>query len=790
MLSLFQRRKTQRKPKKLLSNLPKSVQQSIPYTEMYPDGICKVSESFYTKVIQFNDINYQIAGKEDQKKIFSGYCDLLNAFDNSIYLQFLFQNQMADFNDMQRFIRIPDKNDDFNAIRREYSDMLKNQLEKGTNGFIRTKYLIFGIKESGKKAAKIKLEQTETVIINNFRKIGVHAYSLSGKERLELLRYSFHPLERNRKEFDWNDRIKKGISTKDFIAPMSLDFSKVRSFRMGGAYGASYYLNVDSNEISDRIIVDFLNEESNISISMHTHSMDQVKAIKFVKDKYGSLNSSKISKQTKAANQGYDIDILPPEMEMFGTSIMDTLKSLQTRNNRLFLNTIIITAYGTSPKKVDTIINKLKSIAQTHTCTLNPLDNMQEYALMSSVPIGINFIEIERSLTTSEQAAFMPFTTQELFQPGEAQYYGLNVLSNNMLRCSRKRLKNPNALFLGVPGAGKSFSAKREIIDVFLTTSDDIMLCDPESEYTSLTTLLNGTVIEISSNSQKHLNPMDINSHYGDEKDPVSVKSEFILSLCEIAMGSKFGLDPAEKSIIDRCVRKVYQKYISNPIPENMPVLGDLYHALRQVNSKAANNAADALEIYFEGSLNIFNHRTNVDINNRLVCFDIKKLGAHLKKFAMLVIQDQMWHRVSVNRSRRATWFYMDEFHLYLQDEQTAAYCTEFWRRFRKWNGIPTGITQNVKQLLHSTGIESILDNTDFIYMLAQASGDREVLARRLNISPEQLSYVTNSGCGEGLIYYSGTIIPFKHHFPRDTQLYRIMTTKPDESINSPMAKE
>lgn len=752
---------------------------------MYPDGICKVNEEFYAKVIQFNDVNYQIANDEDQKKIFNGYCDLLNAFDHTIYIQLLFQNQKADFNDLQKFTQIPDRNDDFNAIRREYSDMLRNQLEKGTNGFVRTKYLIFGIKESGKKSAKIKLEQIETVIINNFRKIGAHAYSLSGRERLELLRYSFHPLETNRKEFDWKDRILKGISTKDFIAPMSLDFSKVRSFRMGSTYGASYYLNVDSSEISDRIIVDFLNEESNISISMHTHSMDQVKAINYVRKKYAALNASKISKQTKAANQGYDIDILPPEMEMFGNAIQETLKNLQARNNRLFLNTIIITAYGTSPKMVDATINKLKSIAQTHSCTLNPLDNMQEYALMSSVPIGINFIEIERSMTTTEQAAFMPFTTQELFQPGEAQYYGLNVLSNNMIRCSRKRLKNPNALFLGVPGSGKSFSAKREIIDIFLTTPDDIMICDPESEYTALTALLKGTVIEISSTSQKHLNPMDINSNYGDEKDPIAVKSEFILSLCEIAMGSKFGLEPAEKSIIDRCVRKVYQKYISEPIPENMPVLGDLYHMLRKVNTKAANNAADALEIYVEGSLNIFNHRTNVDINNRLICFDIKKLGAHLKKFAMLVIQDQMWHRVSVNRSRKATWFYMDEFHLYLQDEQTAAYCTEFWRRFRKWNGIPTGITQNVKQLLHSTGIESILDNTDFIYMLAQAPGDREILAKRLNISPEQLSYVTNSGSGEGLIYYSGTVIPFKDKFPRDTALYKIMTTKPDENTTS-----
>ena len=401
---------------------------------------------------------------------------------------------------------------------------------------------------------------------------------------------------------------------------------------------------------------------------------------------------------------------------------------------------------------------------------------------MSAIPLGINRINIDRTMTTTAIAGFIPFTTEELFQKGEALYCGINAISNNMILADRKLLKNPNGLILGTPGSGKSFSAKREMANAFLITKDDIIICDPESEYAPLVELLKGQVIRISPSSKQFINPMDINLNYSEDESPVSLKADFILSLCELIVGSKTGLEPVEKTIIDRCVRLTYQNYLLDPKPQNMPILEDLYKNILRQDEPEAKRIATALEIYVTGSLNVFNHRTNVDINNRLVSFDIKELGKQLKKIGMLVVQDQVWNKVTVNREKRkSTRYYIDEFHLLLKDEQTAAYSVEIWKRFRKWGGIPTGITQNVKDLLASREIENIFENSDYIYMLNQAGGDREILAKQLNISPDQLSFVTNSNEGEGLLFYGNTIIPFKDKFPKDTKLYRYMTTKLNE---------
>ena len=898
----------------------KSAQDSIPYERMWPDGICRVAGSRYTKTIQFQDINYQLSQNEDKTAIFEGWCDFLNYFDSSIQFQLSFLNLAASEETFARAINIPLQGDDFDSIRVEYTTMLQNQLARGNNGLIKTKYLTFGIDADSLKAAKPRLERIETDILNNFKRLGVAAETLDGKARLAQLHGIFHMDEQVPFRFEWDWLAPSGLSTKDFIAPSGFEFRTGKQFRMGKKYGAVSFLQILAPELNDRMLADFLDMESSLIVSLHIQSVDQIKAIKTVKRKITDLDKSKIEEQKKAVRAGYDMDIIPSDLATYGAEAKKLLQDLQSRNERMFLVTFLVLNTADNPRQLGNNVFQASSIAQKYNCQLTRLDFQQEEGLMSALPLGLNQIEIQRGLTTSSTAIFVPFTTQELFQNGkEALYYGINALSNNLIMVDRKLLKNPNGLILGTPGcfdgktrilladgstptfaelveagiteamvkaydydtgeivdaraidiriekyvdelkvieledgtrlcctdthlimdadgqfieankitdgqrlsgghvavrvafqrlpekvpvydltvpkygnfllanglivhnSGKSFSAKREIANCFLLTSDDVIICDPEAEYAPLVERLHGQVIKISPTSTNYINPMDLNLDYSDDESPLSLKSDFILSLCELIVGGKDGLQPVQKTIIDRCVRLVYQDYLNDPRPENMPILEDLYDLLRAQDEKEAQYIATALEIYVTGSLNVFNHRSNVDINNRIVCYDIKELGKQLKKIGMLVVQDQVWNRVTINRAaRKSTRYYIDEMHLLLKEEQTAAYTVEIWKRFRKWGGIPTGITQNVKDLLSSREVENIFENSDFVYMLNQAGGDRQILARQLGISPHQLSYVTHSGEGEGLLFYGSTILPFVDHFPKNTELYRIMTTKPQE---------
>ena len=898
----------------------KSAQDSIPYERMWPDGICRVSDSHYTKTIQFQDINYQLSQNEDKTAIFEGWCDFLNYFDSSIHFQLSFLNLAASEETFANSISIPPQGDAFDSIREEYTTMLQNQLVRGNNGLIKTKYLTFGINADSIKAAKPRLERIETDILNNFKRLGVAARTLDGKERLSQLHAVFHMDEQLPFQFEWDWLAPSGLSTKDFIAPSSFEFRTGKQFRMGKKYGAVSFLQILAPELNDRMLADFLDMESSLIVSLHIQSVDQIKAIKTVKRKITDLDKSKIEEQKKAVRAGYDMDIIPSDLATYGAEAKKLLQDLQSRNERMFLVTFLVLNTADNPRQLDNNVFQASSIAQKYNCQLTRLDFQQEEGLMSALPLGLNQIEIQRGLTTSSTAIFVPFTTQELFQNGkEALYYGINALSNNLIMVDRKLLKNPNGLILGTPGcfdgetrilladgstptfaelveagiteamvkaydydtgeivdaraidiriekyvdelkvieledgtrlcctdthlimdadgqfieankitdgqrlsgghvavrvafqrlpekvpvydltvpkygnfllanglivhnSGKSFSAKREIANCFLLTNDDIIICDPEAEYAPLVERLHGQVIKISPISNNYINPMDLNLDYSDDESPLALKSDFILSLCELIVGGKEGLQPVQKTIIDRCVRLVYQTYLNDPRPENMPILEDLYNLLRAQEEKEAQYIATALEIYVTGSLNVFNHQSNVDINNRIVCYDIKELGKQLKKIGMLVVQDQVWNRVTINRAaHKSTRYYIDEMHLLLKEEQTAAYTVEIWKRFRKWGGIPTGITQNVKDLLSSREVENIFENSDFVYMLNQAGGDRQILAKQLGISPHQLSYVTHSSEGEGLLFYGSTILPFVDHFPKNTELYRIMTTKPQE---------
>ena len=683
-----------------------------------------------------------------------------------------------------RQITIPLRGDVDDSIRAEYTQMLRDQLAKGNNGLMKTKYLTFGIEADGLKAAKPRLDRIETDILNNFKRLGVAAEPLNGKQRLRLIHDIFHMDEPQPFHFSWDWLAPTGLSVKDFIAPSSFEFKTGNCFGMGRKVGAVSFLQILAPELNDRMLADFLDMESSLVVSMHVQSIDQVKAIKTVKRKITDLDRMKMEEQKKAVRAGYDMDILPSDLATYGSEAKKLLQDLQSRNERMFLLTFTVVNVADTKQQLDNNIFQASSIAQKYNCALTRLDFRQEEGLMSALPLGLNQIEVQRGLTTSSVAIFVPFTTQELFQNGkEALYCGINALSNNLIMVDRKLLKNPNGLILGTPGSGKSFSAKREIANVYLVTDDDIIICDPEAEYGPLVERLHGQVIKISPTSTQYINPMDLNLNYSDDENPLSLKSDFILSLCELIVGGKDGLQPVEKTIIDRCVRLVYRNYLNDPRPENMPILEDLYDELRRQDEKEAQYIATALEIYVTGSLNVFNHRTNVNINSRIVAYDIKELGKQLKKIGMLIVQDQVWNRVTINReAHKSTRYYIDEFHLLLKEEQTAAYSIEIWKRFRKWGGIPTGITQNVKDLLASREVENIFENSDYIYMLNQAAGDRQILAKQLNISPHQLSYVTHSGEGEGLLFYGSVILPFVDRFPKDTELYRIMTTKLSET--------
>lgn len=764
-----------------------TAQQTIPYLQMYPDGICMITEKKYSKSVVFEDINYQLAQADDKTAIFENWCDFLNYFDASVSVQLSFINQGTQRGEAEKAIDIPARDDAFNSIRAEYSDMLKNQLSKGNNGLVKYKYITFSIEADSLAAAKARLARIETDVLNNFKVLGVAARPMTGYDRLKVLHGVFHP-EGEPFSFDWAWLAPSGLSTKDFIAPPSFRFGEGRTFRMGRKIGAVSFLQILAPELNDRILSDILDLETGVIVNLHIRSIDQSEAIKTIKRKITDLDKMKIEEQKKAVRSGYDMDIIPSDLATFGSEAKNLLQDLQSRNERMFLLTFLVANMADTKRKLENDVFAAAGIAQKYNCALTRLDYQQEAGLLSCVPIGENLVPIQRGLTTSSTAIFIPFITQELFQTGEALYYGLNALSNNMILCDRKQLKNPNGLILGTPGSGKSFAAKREMTNAFLITDDDIIICDPEAEYFSLVQRLGGQVIRLSPTGKgidgkpQYVNPMDINLNYSEDDSPLALKSDFILSLCELVIGGKEGLQPVDKTVIDRAVRNVYRPYLADPDPAKMPVLGDLYNELLQQPEPEAARIAAALELYVSGSLNVFNHRTNVELSNRLVCFDIKQLGKQLKKLGMLIVQDQVWNRVTVNRAeKKATRYYMDEFHLLLKEEQTAAYSVEIWKRFRKWGGIPTAITQNVKDLLASREVENIFENSDFVLMLNQAQGDRAILAKQLNISPQQMKYVTHTEAGEGLIFYGNVVLPFIDRFPKDTELYRVMTTKPEE---------
>ena len=721
---------------------PHTAQDTIPYQIMYPDGICYLGNRRYSQSIEFFDINYLLAQPDDQTAIFEYLCDLYNYLDSSIHVQFTYPNRKSDREQLARSFEMPPCNDGLDPIRQEQTDILKRQLARGNNGSVKTKYITYTIEADNLKAARARLSRISLDIQGYFKIMGAVSRVLDGKERLEVLHGIMHP-DGERFNFDWKWLAAGGLSTKDFIAPSSFAFKNSRMFQMGGKLCAASFLQIITPELTDRILTDFLDTDSSLVVNVHIQALEQTEAVKMVKRKITDLDAMKIQEQKKAVRDGYDMDILPSDLATYGGAAKKLLQDLQSRNERYFLLTFLVLNYGDTKRKLENDVFRTAGVAQKHNCTLTRLDFQQERGLVSSLPLGENQIHITRGMTTSAVAIIVPFVTQELFQGGDSLYYGLNAKSGNMIMLDRKNARSPNGLVFGTPGGGKSFSCKREMIGVLLKTHDHVLVCDPEGEYRVLTRRLNGQTIMLSADSHDYINPMDIELEENMD-DVLRLKSELILSFCEIVMDGKRNIPAEANSVIDRCLPIIYEKYIKDPKPENMPTLGDLYECLKRQPEPQVRRIVTALELYVTGSLNYFNHHTSVQLNNRLVCFDIKKLGNKLKPLAMLILQNFVWNRISANRDKgQTTRYYIDEFHILLKEPQTAAYFIGIWKRCRKWGCVATGITQNVKDLLTSPEIQNIFDNTDFFLMLNQANADREILGEKLGLSREEMRYLT-----------------------------------------------
>ncbi|MCR4907543.1 MAG: PrgI family protein [Lachnospiraceae bacterium] len=767
-----------------------TAQQTLTFKKIYSDGTCKVSSDYYTRMVRFEDLNYCLQDIPMQAELLGLYSQFINYFEPGIHFQiFLFNRRVSRKSLISRF-DIPLRGDRFDPIRKEFSGILKDQYEKGKNGIVKEKYIIFGIEADSLKEAREKLKSIEEDVVRNLANIGTKATALSGKERVELLHEFYHQDTMKPLRFSYRDMVASGNTIKDYVAPRLFDFRSPMSFRTGKMFGCVRYFDITASQINDELLQRFLDIDENITISIHMQTMDPVKASKMLKNKLSNIQKMKIDEQKKAVRSGYDMDIMPADIVTFENDALELFNDLNSSNQKIIRMTFLIACFGRTEKKMENLLQRVSGIVQQANCSLRCFRYRQEEGMNAVSPVGINEVETVRILTTKSSAIFIPFNTQELFMKGQALYYGLNALSNNMILADRKKLRTPNGVILGTPGSGKSFSAKREIVGCFLVTEDDILICDPEGEYFPLVQALGGQVVRLATNSTEYLNPMDIQNSHINDREALRLKADFLITLCDMIAGGEDGLANDENGIIDRCVSKVYEEYFRDPKPERMPILEDLYNTLLKYEpkdvrdeklaedaKKKAVKIAQSLVLYVHGSQNYFNHRTNVDSNNRIVCFDIRDLGSQLKELGMLITQDAVWNRVSINRERKkATRYYCDEFHLLLRDKQTARYSVEMWKRFRKWGGIPTGITQNVGDFLLSPQIEGILGNSDFVYLLNQNANDQEILAEKLGLSSKQLKYVTNAEPGCGLIRFNNVTVPFVDRYPQETETFRIMS--------------
>lgn len=766
MIKSFSKLKKQNKEE---FRIPKTTQDVIPIDTVYKDGIFKIGNR-YTKSYRFLDINYAIASKEEKTGLFLDYGDLLNSFDSSVMVKITVNNHKIDLHKFKEDILIPFKEDGLDEYRKEYNEMLLDKL-KESDDIVQEKYLTLTVFKNNVEEARSYFSRIGTELSSHFAKLGSGCIELNLEERLKIL-HDFYRSDESEFNFDMKDNMRKGHSFKDLICPLAPEF-KHKYFKLDDKYGRVLYLSNYPRFIKDSIVSELCNLNKNMMYSMDLISIPTDEAVKEIERKLLGVNTNITNWQRRQnANNNFSA-VIPYDMEMQREECKEFLDDLTIRDQRMMLCNITIVHLAASKEELDNDTELLKSVARKFMCDLSILyfSSRQLDGLCTALPIGLNRLNIIRTLLTESASVFIPFRAQEIADKGGI-WYGQNAITNNPIFCNKECLQNPNAFVLGVPGSGKSFLTKEEIEFIIMRTDDDILICDPENEYSNIIRKFGGEVIEISAGSKDHINAMDMKDGYGDSGDPVRDKSQFIMSLIEQV--SRKGIDDLERSIIDRCVRETYMEF-------ERPTLKTLRAKLLEQQEKEAKALALKLEIFTDGSLDAFAHETNVDVDNRIVSYNIFKLGKQLKTMGLLVITDAMINRVNENFIKgKKTHIFIDEFHVVFENEQSAAFFNSAWRQFRKRDAYPTGITQNVEYLLDSVEASTMLSNSEFVVMLNQAYQDREKLGRLLNISDEQMSYITNAQSGCGLIKYGGILVPFVNKMPKGL-LYDLNTTKPSD---------
>ena len=754
--------------------IPKNIQQVIPIQRIWTNGIFLVGKNKYSLTYKFSDINYAVASKEDKEAMFLDYSELLNSFDSGATTKITVALRRINKKDFEKEILLPFKEDGLDIYRQEYNQMLLDKAI-GSNGMVREIYLTVSVVKKNYEEAKNYFRRIGNDIVSHFAKLGSKCVELDAREKLRILHDYYRIGEEVNYNLDIKELMKKGHSFKDYICPDGFSF-KNDYFEMGKKFGRVLFLKDYASYIKDSFIAELTDMNQNMMMSIDVIPIPTDEAVREVENRLLGVETNITNWQRKQnANNNFSA-VIPYDMEQQRKESKEFLDDLTTRDQRMMFANLTLVITADTKEQLDADTETVLITARKHLCQIAPLKYQQLNGLNTALPIGVRKIKNLRTLTTESLAVLNPFRVQEIFDKGGI-YYGENAISHNLIMVNKANLLNQSSFLLGVPGSGKSFSAKELIVFLALSTDDDILICDPEGEYSALVKAMGGEVIGISASSSDHINAMDMTEGYGDGANPVVDKSEFILSLFEQL--DKKGLGPKEKSIIDRCTALVYDDYSKTGV---VPTLMSLRAKLLEQPEREAHELALSLELFTNGSLNVFAHETNVNTNSRIISYDIYKLGKQLKTMGLLVITDAMINRVSENyRKGKRTHIFIDEIHVLFENEYSATFFNSAWRQFRKRNAYPTAITQNVEYLLSSVDASTMLSNSEFIVMLNQAASDRKELAKLLNISDEQMSYITNSDAGCGLIRYGSSLVPFINRFPRNTKLYKLMTTKPGE---------